>query len=99
MTSQYEQHLRSILGLPLGNTDVTIPSAMVNLLGEEGYTGPAIYQGIEEALKTEGVKIYLYGKALTKPHRKMGHITIIDQNIDKLREKVDFVKSTIKIIA
>lgn len=99
ITSQYEQHLRAILGLPLGDTDIKIPSAMVNLLGEEGYSGPAIYQGIEEVLKLEGVNLYLYGKAMTKPHRKMGHITIVDHDITGLQEKVEFVKSTIKIIS
>ena len=97
--SQYEQHLRAILNLPLGATDIKIPSAMVNLLGEDGYTGDAIYQGIEEVLRVDGVNLFLYGKPTTKPHRKMGHITITDHDIDKLREKVDFVKKTIKIVA
>lgn len=99
LTSQYEQHLRAILNLPLGSTDIKIPSAMVNLLGEEGYTGSAIYDGIEDVLRQDGVNLFLYGKALTKPHRKMGHITIVDQNPERLHEKVEFVKSTIKIIA
>ena len=98
-TSQYEQHLRSILGLPLGSTEIKRPSAMVNLIGEEGYTGPAIYDGIEEILKVKGVNVFLYGKMVTKPHRKMGHITIIDDDMDQLIEKVEFVKRTIKVIA
>lgn len=98
-TSQYEQHLRAILDLPLGSTAIKKTSAMVNLLGEDGYTGLAHYQGIEQAMRKEGVYIHLYGKKLTKPFRKMGHVTIIDQNIDRLKEKAQFVKETIKVIA
>lgn len=98
-TSQYEQHLRSILNLPLGDTGIKIPSAMVNLIGEEGFEGLAIYEGIEKLLEIPGVNLVLYGKKLTKPHRKMGHVTITDENIDRLKEKVELVKKTIKIIA
>ncbi len=98
-TSQYEQHLRAILNLPLGSTAIKRPSAMVNLIGEEGFTGPAIYDGIENIMKVEGVSVFLYGKTLTKPHRKMGHITIIDDDMDVLKEKVEYVKKTIKVIA
>lgn len=98
-TSQYEQHLRAILGLSLGSTAINKPSAMVNLLGEEGYTGPVRYEGLEELLKIEGVNIFLYGKKITRPHRKMGHITILDNDVDKLKEKVKLVKRTIKVLA
>jgi len=98
-TSQYEQHLRAILGLPLGSTGIKKPSAMVNLLGEEGFNGPAYYEGLEDILKVEGVNLFLYGKNITKPHRKMGHVTIIDDSIAVLKEKVDFVKKTIKVKA
>ena len=98
-SSQYEQHLRAILNLPLGSTAIKKPSAMVNLIGEEGYTGPAIYDGIEEILKIEGVNVFLYGKLMTKPHRKMGHITIIDNDVEALKKKVEVVKKTIKVIA
>ncbi len=98
-TSQYEQHLRAILDLPLGETSIKRPSAMVNILGAEGYTGPAIYEGIEEVLKIPGANVFLYGKALTKPHRKMGHITIIDSDIESLKNKVEIIKNTIKVIA
>lgn len=99
VTSQYEQHLRAITGLPLGKTDLLLPSAMVNLLGEPGFTGPARYQGFGEVMKTKGVHIHLYGKAQTKPFRKMGHVTIVDQDIDSLKQKADFVKRTLKVIA
>ena len=77
-TSQYEQHWRAILGLPLGSTHQYAPAAMVNLLGEEGHTGPAHYEGMETLLATSEVFPFLYGKALTKPYRKMGHVTIMD---------------------
>ncbi|AHM61025.1 phosphoribosylaminoimidazole carboxylase, ATPase subunit [Flammeovirgaceae bacterium 311] len=99
VTSQYEQHLRSILGLPLGDTAAKIPSAMVNLLGEAEYSGPARYEGMEEVLQLSGVHVHLYGKKLTKPFRKMGHVTIVDLNLDRLREKATFVKNTLKIKA
>ncbi|MEO1932114.1 MAG: 5-(carboxyamino)imidazole ribonucleotide synthase [Pseudohongiella sp.] len=98
-TSQYEQHLRAIFGLPLGSTAIIKPSAMVNLLGEEGYTGPALYEGLDKLLEIEGSNIFLYGKKITKPHRKMGHITILDDDIDVLKEKVQLVKKAIKVIA
>lgn len=98
-TSQYAQHLRSILNLPLGATDTLIPAAMVNLLGEDGYTGDAQYQGLDEVLAVDGVNVHLYGKKLTKPFRKMGHVTILDQNLDRLKEKAQFVKQHLKVIA
>lgn len=98
VTSQYEQHLRAILGLPLGDTALLMPSAMVNLLGEAEHTGLAKYQGFEEVVKIPGVHVHLYGKRFTKPFRKMGHVTIVDENINSLKEKVNFVKSTLKVI-
>lgn len=99
VTSQYEQHLRAILGLPLGDTRALQPSAMVNLLGEEGYSGPAVYEGLEELLKTPGVHVHLYGKKLTKPFRKMGHVTITDYDLESVRKKANFVKQTLKVKA
>ena len=97
-TSQYEQHLRAILGLPLGSTAIKTPSAMINLIGEEGYEGLAKYEGIETILGIPGAQVFLYGKKLTKPSRKMGHVTILDQNIDNLLEKVNTIKNNIKVI-
>jgi 5-(carboxyamino)imidazole ribonucleotide synthase len=99
ITSQYEQHLRAITGLPLGKTDLILPSAMVNLLGEPGFSGPALYEGFEEVMNIKGVHVHLYGKAQTKPFRKMGHVTIVDQDVDSLKEKANFVKRTLKVIA
>jgi 5-(carboxyamino)imidazole ribonucleotide synthase len=98
VTSQYEQHLRSILGLPLGDTSLILPSAMVNLLGEPGHTGPAYYKGFEDVVKLPGVHVHLYGKQITKPYRKMGHVTIVDADINSLKKKADFVKQTLKVI-
>lgn len=98
-TSQYEQHLRAILGLPLGSTRTLSPSAMVNLLGEDGYSGDVVYEGLEEALKIDGVHVHFYGKKITKPFRKMGHVTILDQNLEALKEKAKAVKSWLKIKA
>jgi len=99
VTSQYEQHLRAIFGLPLGATAMTKPSAMVNLLGADGFTGPAIYDGLETLLRIEGVSLFLYGKKETRPHRKMGHITIVDDELTHLRDKVEQVKKAIRVIA
>lgn len=98
VTSQYEQHLRAVLGLPLGDTTLLAPGAMVNLLGEPGHTGLAKYQGFEEVIKVGGVHVHLYGKRITKPFRKMGHVTIVDDDVNRLKEKVNFVKNTLKVI-
>ncbi len=98
-TSQYEQHLRAIMGWPLGSTRVKSLSAMVNLLGEDGFAGEAKYQGFSEVLAVEGAHIHLYGKKLTKPFRKMGHVTIVDQDMESLKKKANFVKHHLKVIA
>jgi 5-(carboxyamino)imidazole ribonucleotide synthase len=98
-TSQYEQHLRAILNFPLGDTTLLIPSAMVNLLGEPEHTGPARYQGFDEVLKVPGVHVHLYGKQFTKPYRKMGHVTIVDEDVERLKKKANFVKQTLKVIS
>lgn len=99
LTSQYEQHLRCILGLPLGETDAIMPSAMVNLLGEPGFSGPARYAGFEDVLRQPGVFVHLYGKRLTKPFRKMGHITILAKDTAALREKATTVKQLLRVIS
>jgi 5-(carboxyamino)imidazole ribonucleotide synthase len=96
-TSQYHQHLRAILNLPLGDTSIKCGSAMVNLLGEEGHTGEAKYEGLNECLKLSGVNIHLYGKHLTKPFRKMGHVTIIDNDLESLSRKANFVRQQLKV--
>ncbi len=99
VTSQFEQHLRAILNLPLGDTSRVRAGVMVNLLGEPGFEGVAIYKGMEDVLKFSGVYIHLYGKGLTKPFRKMGHVTIVDDDILKAKQKAKTIKSTLKIQA
>jgi 5-(carboxyamino)imidazole ribonucleotide synthase len=99
VTSQYEQHLRAILGAPLGDTRQILPSAMVNLLGEPGFEGLARYRGLEEILAIPGVHVHLYGKRLTKPFRKMGHVTIVDDDPESLKNKAIFVKKNLKVIS
>lgn len=98
-TSQYEQHLRAILGLPLGSTALKSPSAMVNVLGEEGHSGPARYEGLNELLSISGVNLFLYGKKFTRPKRKMGHVTILDNDLERLMQKVAQVKQAIRVVA
>ena len=98
-TNQFEQHLRSILNLPLGNTDSKVAGIMVNLVGEEGFSGNVIYQNIENILKIDGVTPHIYGKKETRPFRKMGHVTIVNSDIDIAREIAQKVKETIRVIS
>lgn len=98
-TNQFEQHLRAILDLPLGNTGSKTGGIMVNLTGEEGYTGPVIYKNIEEILKLPGVTPHIYGKKETRPFRKMGHVTIVNSDLTKAREIAEDVKRSIKVIS
>lgn len=98
-TSQFEQHIRAVMGLPLGLSDMTSPAVMVNILGEDGFDGKAKYEGLETALGLGGVYVHLYGKEFTKPYRKMGHATIIDKDIKAAFEKARKVKETIKVKA
>jgi len=99
VVSQFEQHLRAIFNQPLGDTATISNAIMINILGEQEYAGPAIYQGIEKILKCPGVYVHLYGKALTKPFRKMGHVTIVDADREKAIEKARFVQATLKVIS
>ncbi len=99
ITSQFEQFWRAILNLPLGDTANIKAGVMVNLLGDFGHEGIAIYQGLEDVLKFSGVYIHLYGKATTKPFRKMGHTTIVDDDILKAKQKAKIVKQILKVIA
>lgn len=97
--SQFEQHLRAILNMPLGNTDTRCPAAMVNLLGEAGYTGEVVVEGMDACLSEPGVYIHLYGKKVTKPFRKMGHVTVLADDLATLKVKAAKVKDTLKIKA
>jgi 5-(carboxyamino)imidazole ribonucleotide synthase len=87
------------MNMPLGATEVRSPAAMVNLLGEDGFTGDALVEGMDEALAEKGVYIHLYGKKMTKPFRKMGHVTILEENLTALKAKAMKIKETLKIIA
>jgi 5-(carboxyamino)imidazole ribonucleotide synthase len=97
ITSQYEQHLRSILGFPLGSTEIKIPSVMINLLGEKNETGLVKYEGLTETMSIEGTKIHIYGKKETKPFRKMGHVTVLDKSIESAKLKAKKVSETLKV--
>ena len=98
LTNQFEQHIRAILNLPLGNTKSKIAAIMVNLVGEEGYTGDAYYKNLEQILNLDGVTPHIYGKKQTRPYRKMGHVTIVNNDISKARKIAEVVKNTIKVI-
>lgn len=98
-TSQFEQHFRAVLNLPLGNTDSISPGVMINLLGEEGFSGPAKYLGIKDAMQQKGVFIHLYGKTTTKPHRKMGHITIALNSLQDAKLTAKKLINSVKVIA
>jgi 5-(carboxyamino)imidazole ribonucleotide synthase len=98
-TSQFEQHIRAIMGWALGSTAAHSPAAMVNLLGEEGHTGEAHYAGMDDLLAMPGVHPFLYGKKFTKPYRKMGHVTVMDKDLVALKAKTQRVKQTISVVA
>ena len=97
-TSQFENHLRAILDLPLGNTDSKAAGIMVNLVGSEGYSGQVIYENIEKILEWDGVTPHIYGKKQTRPFRKMGHVTIVNKDVNEARKIAEQVKNTIKVI-
>lgn len=99
LTSQFEQHMRSVLNMPLGATDLRCPGVMINLLGEAGYEGDAVYQNSNEVLSWKGVYIHLYGKQKTKPFRKMGHVTIIGEDLQTIKNTGRKVAQTLKVIA
>lgn len=97
VTSQFEQHLRSILNLPLGSTDILQAGVMINLLGEPGFEGTPIYEGLEKALALPGVKPHIYGKNSTKAFRKMGHITICRSQLEEAKTLGRKVQSLVKV--
>lgn len=99
VTSQFEQHLRSILNLPLGSTRIVQPGVMINLLGEKGFEGDAIYRNLEQAMAIPGVKAHVYGKAKTKSFRKMGHVTIAAETLEEAKNTGRRIKDLIRIEA
>jgi 5-(carboxyamino)imidazole ribonucleotide synthase len=96
-TSQYEQHLRAILSLPLGQSTLVQPAVMINLLGAEGHDGPVHYRGLMEALQIPGVHVHIYGKPKTKPLRKMGHVTVTDNDLTVAQERARRVLQLITV--
>lgn len=98
-TSQFEQHVRAILDLPLGRADSKVGGVMVNLVGAEGHTGDVVYENIEEIMDMEGVTPHIYGKRQTRPFRKMGHVTIVHEDINEARQIAQNVKQHIKVIS
>ena len=98
ITSQFEQHLRSILNMPLGSTDITQFGVMLNLLGSEGHQGQAVYEGLFDIMSMKGVHVHLYGKELTKPNRKMGHITIAHKSMPEAIKMAKVIKNQIRVV-
>ncbi|WP_103863713.1 5-(carboxyamino)imidazole ribonucleotide synthase [Aquimarina sp. I32.4] len=98
-TNQFEQQIRAILDLPLGATESKVAGIMVNLVGKEGYDGNVIYKNIENIMKMKGVTPHIYGKKQTRPFRKMGHVTIVHEDINEARKIAERVKNTIQVIS
>ncbi len=98
-SSQFDMLWRIMLGYPLGCTDHIQPAAIVNVLGAEGFSGPAHYEGLEKVLAMDKVFVHLYGKKETRPGRKMGHITILGADRNELISKAHIIKKTLKVIS
>jgi len=98
-TSQFENHLRAILDLPLGNTASKVAGIMVNLVGEEGHSGQVVYENIEKIMAIDGVTPHIYGKRETRPFRKMGHVTIVNEDMAEARKIAEEVKNTIRVVS
>ena len=98
-SSQFDMLWRVMLGYPLGSTEHILPAAIVNLLGAEGHSGEAVYEGLHEILQIENVFVHIYGKKQTKPGRKMGHITILSKEKQELIHQANRIKQTVKVVA
>ena len=98
-SSQFDMLWRVMLGYPLGNTDPVMPSAIINIVGSPNHTGNAVYEGLEEILKLDNVYVHLYGKAQTKPGRKMGHVTIVSNERQELIHQANRIKNTLKVVS
>ncbi len=98
-TSQFEQHLRALLNLPMGQTDSMVSAVMVNLVGKTGHQGNVFYKNIDQILTLEGVSPHIYGKKETRPFRKMGHVTIVHPKIETARSIAEQVKETVEVIS
>jgi 5-(carboxyamino)imidazole ribonucleotide synthase len=98
-SSQFDMLWRVMLGYPLGNTEVILPGAMVNLVGADGCEGEAHYEGLDEVLKMDHVFVHIYGKKDTKAGRKMGHVTIISREKQDLVHKAHKIRNTLKVVS
>jgi 5-(carboxyamino)imidazole ribonucleotide synthase len=99
VTDQFEQHLRAVLGLPLGETTQVLPAVMINLLGAPGSSGRPMIRGLRQALSIAGVSVHIYGKGRSMPNRKMGHVTVVDENLDSAKAKAERVRGLLSISA
>jgi 5-(carboxyamino)imidazole ribonucleotide synthase len=97
--SQFDMLWRIMLNYPLGNTDAILPSIMINIIGADGFSGPAKYEGLEEVLKIENAFVHLYGKAQTKPGRKMGHVTVLSKEKQELLHQSNKIRQALLVKA
>ncbi|MEO6219099.1 MAG: 5-(carboxyamino)imidazole ribonucleotide synthase [Ginsengibacter sp.] len=98
-SSQFDMLWRIMLGYPLGNTDHIIPAAIVNLIGEENYSGNVKYTGLEKVLEIDNVFVHIYGKKETRPGRKMGHVTILSNERQELIHTSNKIKAFLKVVS
>ncbi|RYZ16102.1 MAG: 5-(carboxyamino)imidazole ribonucleotide synthase [Chitinophagaceae bacterium] len=98
-SSQFDMLWRILLGYPLGNTKAILPSVMINIIGAEGHSGPAVYEGLEEVLKIDNAFVHLYGKSETRPGRKMGHVTVLSDEKQDLIHKANKVRQTLRVVS
>ena len=98
-SSQFDMLWRILMEWPLGNPNAILPSLMINVVGAEGHSGPAFYEGLSEILQLPNAFVHLYGKNTTKPGRKMGHITLIGSDLEELKKTAGFVKSSLRVTA
>ena len=99
VTSQFEQHIRAIMNLPLGSVKLLTPAVMVNLLGERNHSGRPTLIGLEEALAIKGLSLHFYGKKETRPYRKMGHFTVVDEDVENALKKALKTKKILKVVS
>ncbi|MBL0057233.1 MAG: 5-(carboxyamino)imidazole ribonucleotide synthase [Chitinophagaceae bacterium] len=98
-SSQFDMLWRIMLGYPLGNPAAITPAAIVNLLGAEGHSGEAVYEGLEEILRIENVFVHIYGKKETRPGRKMGHVTILSKEKQELIHQANRIRHNLKVVS
>ena len=96
-TSQFEQHLRAVMGFPLGATELRQPGVMINLVGDREHEGRVAYEGAAKAMAEPGVYLHLYGKKTTRPNRKMGHVNIVAHSLGEARSRARNLAENIKI--